>query len=200
MNRTQLIVFCAAAILAVTSQAAQAHVGVSHTSGFAYGFGHPIGGLDHILAMVLVGVLAAQMGGRAIWLVPATFVAVMALSGVVGALGIGLPFVELGVGLSVVVLGAVVALGLRMTVALAMGLVGFFAAFHGFAHGAEMPATASGFGYGVGFVLATAVLHAVGIGFGLALSRWVSAKGTNLVRATGGVAALAGAAIVTGVF
>lgn len=197
MNRSQLTALCAAVILAASTQVAQAHVGVGHTSGFAYGFWHPISGLDHILAMVLVGVLAAQMGGRAMWLVPATFVAVMVLGGAAGAMGVGLPFVELGIGLSVVVLGAIVALGLRMAVVLAMGLVGFFAIFHGFAHGAEMPATISGFGYGVGFVLATAALHALGIGLGLTLSRWAAPK---MVRATGGVAALAGAAIVTGVF
>jgi len=200
MNRTQLIALSATAILAATSQAAQAHVGVGPTSGFAHGFAHPIGGLDHILAMVLVGVLAAQIGGRAMWLVPTSFLGVMVLGGVAGAIGIGLPFVELGIGLSVVVLGAVVALGLRIAMAFAMALVGFFAMFHGFAHGAEMPAVGSGLGYGVGFLLATAALHAVGLGFGLALSRFAFAKGAHVVKATGGAAALAGVAIVTGLF
>lgn len=200
MNSTQLATLCAATILAVTSQAAHAHVGVGQTSGFAYGFGHPISGLDHILAMIMVGVLAAQIGGRAVWLVPASFVTVMLLGGLVGAAGVALPFVELGIGLSVVVLGAVVALGLRIAVAFAMTLVGFFAMFHGFAHSAEMPPSGSGLGYGMGFVLATAALHALGLGFGLVLSHVASARGGHLVRATGGAAALAGVAIVAGAF
>jgi urease accessory protein len=200
MSKNQIIALGAAAMLAVSAQAAQAHVGVSHTSGFAHGFAHPIGGLDHILAMILVGILAAQIGGRAMWLVPASFVAVMVLGGIVGTSGIGLPFVELGIGLSVVVLGAVVALGVRMAVMLAMALVGFFAMFHGFAHGAEMPATSAGIDYGVGFVAATAVLHAIGVGFGLTVARWAAGKGKGLVQATGGAAALAGAALVTGAF
>lgn len=197
MKRSQLIALGAAAILAATSQAAQAHVGAGQASGFAHGYGHPIGGLDHILAMVMVGVLAFQIGGRAMWLVPLSFVTVMLLAGVVGGTGIALPFVELGIGLSVVALGAAVALGLRIAVVLAMGLVGFFATFHGFAHGAEMPATISGLAYGAGFVLATSILHALGIGLGLMLSRIASPK-SNLFKATGSVTALAGVAMLTG--
>lgn len=200
MKRTQLAALVAASVLAVTSQAAQAHVGVGHTSGIAQGFGHPIGGLDHVLAMIMVGVLAAQLGGRAMWLVPASFVTVMVLGGVVGTAGIGLPFVELGIGLSVVALGAVVAFGLRIAMVAAMAVVGFFAMFHGYAHGAEMPATGSGLGYGAGFVLATAALHALGLGFGLVASHLASGKGARLVQATGGATALAGVAIVTGIF
>ena len=200
MNRAHLASLAAAGSLAVLSQPAQAHVDISHTTGLSQGFAHPIVGLDHVLAMFLVGILAAQMGGRAMWLVPAAFVTVMALGGVVGAMGIGLPLVELGIGLSVVVLGAVVALGRKMTIALTVGLVGFFAIFHGFAHGAEMPAANRGFVYATGFVLATAALHAFGVGFGLALSSGTSLKVKKLLRATGGAAVLAGAAIVTWAF
>ncbi len=200
MNRIPLIILSAATMLAVTSHTAQAHVGIGQTSGFVYGLGHPISGIDHILAMVMVGAFAAQIGGRAMWLVPATFVTVMVLGGSVGTASIGLPFVELGIGLSVLVLGAVVALGLRIAVTLAMALVGFFAMFHGYSHGAEMPATGSGLGYGVGFVLATAALHALGLGFGLVLSRGASGRGAHLVQATGSAVALAGAVIVTGMF
>jgi len=190
----------ATAFLVTTSQVAQAHIGMHHTSGFAYGFEHPIGGLDHILAMVLVGVLAAQIGGRAIWLLPASFLVVMVLGGVVGEVGFDVPFVEVGIGLSIIVLGAIVALGLRIAVAFAMALVGFFAMFHGFAHGAEMPASRSGLGYGAGFLLATAALHTVGLGFGLALSRAAATRGGQMVKAAGGAAALTGVAIVTGLF
>lgn len=199
MNRTLRIALGAATMQALLVQAAQAHVGVGHTSGFVHGFGHPLGGLDHVLAMVMVGVLAAQIGGRALWLVPATFMSAMVLGGVTGTLGFDLSFVELGIGLSVVVLGAVVALGLRPDLAVAMALAGVFAMFHGFAHGAEMPATGSGLGYGAGFVLATGILHAIGLGVGLALSAGASARGRQALQAIGGGVALAGAAIVTGV-
>lgn len=147
---------------------AMAHSGHSEASGFAHGFAHPLGGVDHILAMVMVGVLAAQLGGRAIWLVPASFVTVMALGGRLGLAGVGMPFVELGIALSVVVLGAVLAFDLIASVATAQGLVAFFALFHGYAHGAEMPAM-GGFAYGAGFIAATGLLHAVGLAGGLAL-------------------------------
>jgi urease accessory protein len=200
MKRTPRIFICVATMLAATSQAAVAHVGVGQTRGLTQGFEHPLGGLDHILAMVMVGVLAAQMSGRARLLVPAAFLTVMVLGGVAGKVGVGLPLVELGIGLSVVVLGAVVALGLRIPEALAMGMVGFFAMFHGYAHGAEMPATGSSIGYGAGFLLATALLHAVGFGLGAALSRMPTAAGAKLIRATGSVASLAGVAIIAGIF
>lgn len=200
MKRSPLIFICVATMLAATSQAAVAHVGVEQTRGFTQGFEHPIWGLDHILAMVMVGVLAAQMSGRARLLVPAAFLTVMVLGGVAGKVGVGLPLVEIGIGFSVVVLGAVVALGLRIPEALAMGMVGFFAMFHGYAHGAEMPVTGSSIGYGAGFLLTTALLHALGFGLGAALSRKPAVAGARLIRATGGAASLAGVAMVTGVF
>ena len=104
-----------------------AHTGVGGTGGFVRGFAHPIGGLDHVLAMVLVGVFAWQLGGRALWLVPAAFVGVMALGGILGVAGMAVPFVEVGIALSVVVLGAAVAFGVRAPVDAAMVLVGLFA-------------------------------------------------------------------------
>jgi urease accessory protein len=158
--------------------AALAHVGIGNTSGFTHGFIHPLSGLDHQLAMILVGVFAYQLGGRALWLVPLTFVAAMALGGFLGVAGIPVPFVEIGIALSVIVLGAVVAFGVKAPVALAMGAVGLVAIFHGHAHGSEMPLDAPGFEYGVGFMLATAVLHAVGIGIGIlvGMTSRVSAK------------------------
>lgn len=189
----------ALAAAALIPNVALAHTGVGETSGFAHGFAHPIAGLDHILAMVMVGVFAWQLGGKALWLVPATFVTVMAIAGFLGLAGVGIPFVELGIGLSVVVLGAVVALGVRAPVAVAMGIVGLFAIFHGHAHGNEMPVDASGVAYGIGFLLATAILHAIGLGIGLLIGRMSKGRNPLMVRVSGGVAALAGFGILTGI-
>lgn len=198
MNRTLHIAAGAATMQAIASQAAHAHVGVSQTTGFVHGLGHPLGGLDHILAMVMVGILAAQIGGRALWLVPGAFVAAMVPGGIVGTFGFEPSVVELGIGLSIAVLGGVVALRTQLDMGIAMAVVGFFGLFHGFAHGAEMPSTGSGLGYGAGFVLATGLLHAVGLGFGLALSSGAFAQGRQVLQAIGGGVALAGAAILTG--
>lgn len=198
MTTRPLAALLAAPILALTAGVAQAHTGVGDTSGFAHGFMHPIGGLDHILAMVMVGVFAAQLGGRAVWLVPASFVAVMALGGALGFAGVPVPFVELGIGLSVVVLGAVVAFRLHAAVPLAMALVGFFAVFHGYAHGAEMPEDAGGLAYGAGFMLATALLHAAGVGLGLAVGSRRDVSSEVIVRSAGAVVAVAGVGLVTG--
>ncbi|HEX3538237.1 MAG TPA: HupE/UreJ family protein [Stellaceae bacterium] len=181
----------------LAATAAQAHTGVGDTGGFVHGFAHPISGIDHVLAMVAVGLLAAQLGGRALWMVPASFVSMMVVGGVLGVIGIGLPFVEIGIGLSVVVLGLAIAVGLHLPTVAAMALVGFFAVFHGHAHGAEMPETASGFAYGVGFILATAALHAAGIGLGLGIGR-ISGVSRGALQAAGGTMALAGVAILVG--
>ncbi|KQZ91351.1 urease accessory protein [Mesorhizobium sp. Root157] len=199
MKRTSLTALAAVAVLAASSTIASAHVGVGDTGGFAHGFWHPIGGVDHILAMVMVGLFAAQLGGRAMWLVPATFVGVMALGGVVGFAGVPVPFVELGIGLSIVVLGVAVALRFRTVIAAAMALVGFFAVFHGYAHGAEMPETVAGLAYGAGFIVATALLHACGLALGLIAARKAEPSGQTLICATGGLTAFAGIAVVTGI-
>lgn len=187
----------AAALLAPT--AAFAHTGVGGTSGFLHGFTHPISGLDHILAMAMVGLLAWQIGGRALWLVPASFLALMAAGGALGAAGFGLPFVETGIALSVVVLGALVAAGVKAPVAAAMGLVGLFALFHGHAHGAEMPENAGGLAYAAGFMLATALLHVAGLGLGFLVGRAGERHGPLAVRAAGGLAAVAGLGLLAGV-
>ena len=175
---------------------ALAHTGIGDTTGFAHGFTHPIGGIDHVLAMVAVGLFAALLGGRSLWLVPASFVVMVAGGGAIGTAGVAIPFVEIGIGLSVVSLGAAVALRCNMRVAVAMAFVGFFAIFHGYAHGAEMPDTASGIEYGLGFVLATAVLHLAGIGLGLAIGKVSERHGPRIAQAAGGSTALAGAAIL----
>ena len=167
MHRTALRI--AAALLALAPTVAFAHPGHDGAS-LAHGFVHPLGGIDHIIAMVAVGLLAARLGGRALWLVPASFVITMAAAGLAGMAGFALPYVETGITLSVVVLGAIAVFGMAMPVAAAMGLVAFFAIFHGYAHGAEMPETMSGLAYGAGFVAATVLLHGIGIGLGLALA------------------------------
>ena len=127
-----------------------------------HGLSHPLGGLDHILAMVAVGMFAANLGRRAVWAVPLTFMSLMTLGGALGIAGIAVPFVEFGIALSIVVLGLAVAAKWNWPLAAAMALVGVFAVFHGHAHGAEMPVDAAGAEYAAGFILATGVLHIVG--------------------------------------
>jgi urease accessory protein len=175
---------------------ALAHTGVGDTTGLAHGFIHPIGGIDHVLAMVAVGFFAALRGRAALWLMPLAFLTMMAVGGVLGMTGVGLPFVEIGIGLSVVVFGVAVALPRIMPLAAAIALVAFFAVFHGHAHGAEMPDTVSGFEYGIGFVLATALLHLAGIGLGLGIGRMAELDGRRAARLAGGSMAVAGVTIL----
>jgi urease accessory protein len=182
---------------ALLPTAALAHTGVGDTSGFAHGFWHPIGGLDHVLAMVAVGAFAARLGGRALWIVPSAFVAMMAVGGFIGLEDIPLPFVETGIALSVVVLGLAVALRWKLPVAAAGALVGLFAVFHGHAHGGEMPVDAAGLSYALGFMLATALLHVAGIGLGLAIGK-IGARSKLVLQASGGAMALAGVALLGG--
>ena len=186
-----------AAALALAPAAAWAHTG-GGTAGFAHGFMHPISGLDHLLAMVAVGLFAAQLGGRALWAVPTTFVLVMALGGALGVASVQLPFVELGIALSVATLGLVVVAGRPWPVGLAMALVGMFAVFHGHAHGAEMPVDASGVAYGLGFLLATSLLHASGIGLGMALAFLSRSPTGRLTQATGMAICVAGVMLLVG--
>jgi urease accessory protein len=187
----------ALAIIAVPT-IASAHPGHEGAPGFIHGFLHPLGGVDHILAMVAVGLFAARLGGRALWLVPASFVTAMAMAGVIGMSGFALPYVEAGIALSILVLGAAIALETAMPVAAAMGLVAFFAVFHGYAHGAEMPESVSGLAYGLGFVAATAALHGLGIGIGLLVGRSTEVVSRRILQVGGGAAALAGAALLAG--
>jgi urease accessory protein len=184
--------------MALLPSLAFAHPGIGEAVGFDHGFAHPLSGLDHILAMATVGMFAYQLGGRALWLVPSAFVAVMAVGGALGMAGVTLPFVELGIALSVVVLGAVVAFGVKTPVAVAMGLVGLFAIFHGHAHGTEMPAAAAGLAYGAGFVAATALLHLAGIGLGLLIGRIGERHSPAVVRTAGGLVSVAGLALLAG--
>ncbi|WP_025660513.1 HupE/UreJ family protein [Rhizobium sp. IBUN] len=188
----------ALAVCVLAPSLAFAHTGTGQTIGFAHGFTHPVSGLDHVLAMILVGVLACQLGGRALWLVPTTFVSVMAIGGALGMMGISVPFVEAGIAFSVIVLGAVVALDIRAPLAIAAGVVGLFAVFHGHAHGSEMPAAAGGVAYAAGFMLATATLHIAGIALGYLLAKMSERQGSIVMRSAGGTAALAGIGLFTG--
>src|SRR5499433_2092487 len=188
--------FCVAAFVFVPV-AASAHIGTGDTHGFAHGFLHPLSGMDHALAMVAVGLFAAFLGGRALWLVPLSFVSVMALAGIAASAGIKLPFAEIGIGMSIVVLGLAVAFQLSVPTLVAMGLVGFFAIFHGYAHGIEMPQGVSGLFYGAGFICATTLLHAMGVGLGLAIGKTGQVYGRRIVQIGGGVMAIAGAATLT---
>lgn len=151
----------ACALLAAT--AASAHVGGATTGGFAAGFVHPFLGWDHVAAMVAIGAWAWQQGGRAAWLVPATFVSVMTAGAALGQLGIGLPFAEHAVAASVVVLALLVAAAVRVPLVTAMLATATFALAHGHAHGSEMPAGVAAAPYVAGFVAATLALHAVGV-------------------------------------
>lgn len=195
-RRLRLPLAIAAAMLPT---AAFAHVGAGDTHGFSHGFAHPIGGMDHVLAMVAVGLYATHLGGRALWLVPAAFVGMMSVGGVLGISGVDVPFVEIGIGLSVVVLGLAVAFQVNLPTLAAMALVGLFAIFHGHAHGAEIPDDAGGgVGYAAGFMLATAMLHGAGIALGLTIARLGQSGGKRIVQATGGAMALAGVGILSG--
>jgi len=175
-----------------------AHTGVGDAHGLVHGFMHPIGGIDHILAMVAVGVFASVLGGRALYLVPLAFVGMMAAGFLFGIGGVDVPFVELGIALSSVVIGGAAALGKPMPVYAAASLVGVFAIFHGHAHGAEMPVDASGLTYALGFVAATALLHLTGIGAALGVSRVAGRFGKTLAQVGGGIFALGGVGVLAG--
>lgn len=164
-----------------------AHPGHGVAYGFGHGISHPLNGLDHILAMIAVGLWASQIGGRALWAVPATFVGAMGLGGLLGMAGVSIPFVEQGILVSIFLLGLMIAFAVRLPFYVTAPLVGLFAIFHGYAHGAETPENASGLVYGLGFMLSTAALHGLGLLLGLSIQRFLNGK---LVRA-GGLAIVA---------
>jgi len=172
MNRPTRIIASAAVMGFALATPAFAHTGVgAHSHGFAAGFLHPLMGLDHMLAMLGIGIWAVQLGKRATWLVPAAFVAVMIAGAGLALSGIAMPMVEVGIAGSVLVIGTLIALGTRLPVGVAMSLVGLFALFHGHAHGTELPGFAHPAAYGAGFVAATALLHAGGVGIASVVRR-----------------------------
>ena len=164
-------VLAAVALLFAGAAHAQAHVGAGPTGGFLAGLEHPVSGLDHVLAMIAVGVWGAQLGAPAVWLLPVTFPLVMAFGGTLGLLGVTLPGVEIGIALSALLLGLMVLCEARPPLWAAAALVGVFAVFHGHAHGTELSAGESAVLYSMGFVIATGCLHASGIALGL-IRRW----------------------------
>ncbi len=182
-------------LLALAALPAHAHVTGGLAGGFTAGLVHPVLGLDHVVAMVAVGLWGAFLGQPAIWLLPVVFPLVMTFGGALGILGVPLPGVETGIALSAVVLGLMVALALRPPLWLAALIVGFFAVFHGYAHGAELPSSAGPLAFSLGFVISTGLLHLSGVALGL-LTHWPG--GRRLVRAGGGVIALIGVAYLAG--
>jgi urease accessory protein len=172
------------------AQAASAHIQQAEATGLLTGLLHPVSGLDHVLAMVAVGLWGAQLGLPAIWVLPLAFPLVMALGGMLGFLGLPLPGVEVGIAASALVLGTAVAVELRPKLVIAALVVGCFAIFHGHAHGTELPQGQSALLYSLGFVIATGCLHALGIGIGTVHSRpW----GRQLLRVAGAAVAAGGA-------
>jgi urease accessory protein len=174
MDRARtLILRCAGvfALLALAATPAFSHPTNGLGVGFVSGFTHPLTGIDHVLAMVAVGVWGTQLGKPAIWLLPVTFPLVMSLGGALGIRGVPLPGVEIGVAASAAILGLMIVLSARPPIGFAAVLVGAFAIFHGYAHGIELPKAAYPLAYGVGFVLATGLLHLTGIALGL-IERW----------------------------
>lgn len=179
----------------VMGTAADAHVVGGPGTGLARGLAHPLGGADHLLAMVAVGFWAAQAGGRAIPLVPLAFVAMMAVGGLGGMHGLPLPLVESGIAASLLVLGLFVALAVRLPTPAVMAVVGLLAVFHGHAHGTEMPATGPAMLYGLGFALTTGLLHLSGVAIGLLCREGVAAR---VLRVGGGAIATIGLLLVLG--
>lgn len=177
------------------SDPAFAHIGHGGVGGFAAGFGHPFGGLDHALAMIAVGIWGAILGRPMMWALPILFPLMMVVGGVAGIADIGLPWVEAGIAMSVVALGGVIALGWAAPQAIALTLVGVFAIFHGYAHGQELPGAASPAAYAAGFVLATGLLHVAGIFIGMASNL---PNGRLVLRAGGAVIAVIGVWILIG--
>lgn len=165
--------------------------------GFLSGLVHPVLGYDHLLAMLSVGILSAQIGGRAIWTVPATFVGVMAVGGALGLIDIGLTSTEFGIAASLVLLGAIIAAERSLPIRLAMLGVGFFAIFHGYAHGTEMPTTAEPALYALGFLTGTALIHIAGVIIGDIAKHYE--RGKVSLRVGGGLIALVGVLFIFGV-
>ena len=156
-------------------ESALAHVEQGQAIGFVTGLEHPWSGLDHVLAMIAVGIWGAQLGNPALWILPVTFPMVMSLGAMMGLLGIPLPGIEIGIAVSAILLGAMVLGEVKPKLYIAAVMVGFFAIFHGHAHGTELPAGQSGLLYSMGFVIATGCLHGIGITIGL-IHRWPAGK------------------------
>lgn len=195
MNRPILAALASAVVLAPT--ATLAHTGHGDVAGFMHGIAHPISGIDHVLAMVAVGLLAAGIGGRALWLLPLTFVTVMAGAAALGIVGFALPSFEVWIAGSLVALGLAVAYPSYLSSLTGAGLMALFAVFHGYAHGAEMPAGASGLAYAAGFVTGTVLLIGAGAGITLLAGTKGGQLGRRVLRGGGVVIGLYGLAALS---
>lgn len=181
-------------LLLAAAMPAYAHVGTGSTSSFAAGFAHPLSGLDHMTAMVAVGLWAAMRGGKALWAWPLAFLGAMLGGGALGMLHVPVPFVEPGILASVVALGLLVALAIDLPVSAGVAIIGLFALFHGHAHGTEVPENIGGLDYIGGFAMATALLHGVGMAAGLRLGSLFR----GLARAAGAACATIGVGLSVG--
>jgi urease accessory protein len=172
-----------AAVAMLAAGPASAHITQDTAGGFSHGFLHPLSGADHFLAMFAVGIWGAQMGGRAVWALPVTFPLIMAMGGLAGIMQVPFGGIETGIAMSMAVLGAAIAAAWRPNDTIALAVVSVFAVFHGYAHGAELPIATDPADYAVGFVIATGMIHVLGVGVGLALKKPFAGR---LARALGG--------------
>ena len=186
------------ALISAAPSRALAHTGVGDTYGFIHGVSHPFFGLDHVIVMIGIGVFAAHLGGRALWIIPLGFLVMVGIGGVLGMddqLTVPSVDVEIMIGLSIIALGLAIALEMSLPTVVALGLAGLFALVHGYAHGSEMPESGSGLEYGAGFLLGTAILQLIGIGIGLVLR--FNRQESRILKFGGGLMALVGLAFVT---
>ena len=195
-NSSKFVIASAAILLATRiAEAHPGHAGHFGHAGLIAGIAHPFSGIDHILAMIAVGLLAAQIGGRMIWMLPLTFVTLMTGGGLLNLAGVPVPWVEQSLMASVLVLGLLIAVYAKMPMLMPLFLIGLFAIFHGYAHVAEMRAGASLAGYALGFIMATAILHGIGLGLGLGARQFASIR---LVRVSGAAIAACGLLLFLG--
>lgn len=178
--RSKMLKMGLAAATVALPTLAMAHPGHEHTSSFMTGLMHPIGGLDHLLAMLAVGLWAASIGGRAMWALPLAFISAMLIGGGLGMAGVQVPFIEQGIVLSVILVGVLLFASVRFSVATCAGIVGLFALFHGTAHGIEMPFSANAIEYALGFVASTFALHMTGMALGALAVRFQTPMVTRL--------------------
>lgn len=192
-DRHRSVAWLVVSLLLLLPSTASAHTETGSVGGLISGFLHPLTGLDHVVAMVAVGLWGAFLGAPAIWILPVIFPVVMALGGALGVMGVPMPGVETGIALSGLILGLMVAFAAKPPLKIAGAIVGIFAIFHGHAHGTELPAAANALTFAAGFVIATGLLHLSGIAFGL-LARWP--WGEVAVRVGGAVTAVVGCAFL----
>lgn len=196
MRQSIQITLAATISMLAAATSVLAHTGEGISGGFVSGLTHPIFGWDHVVAMVAVGLWGAILGRPAIWILPIVFPLIMAVGAALGVAGVPVPFIEIGIALSGVVLGLLIVFMINAPMPAAAILVGIFAIFHGHAHGTELPDAANPIAYAVGFVIATGLLHLFGILFGTLVA---SEPGKWAVRAGGAAIALVGAAFLTGI-